>query len=769
MPNVPVIQNNFTKGLMTEFTGLNFPENAATDADNCEFTLIGDVLRRSGMDYEDNFAMTSIISNSVVNTYKWNNVGGDGSTQLIVVQVGNFLRFYKASSATIDNPLSTWNLPTTVDLTSYITTGGSLIQTECTFADGNGYLFVYSPTTEPVYCSFDPVTNVVTPHVIAVNIRDFSGMPDGLTVNQRPAVFSAEHNYNLSNQGWTAGSSWATNSTTVAGLFVTSQVFTVPAGMGVTLGDLVVLTYTGSSFVIPTGVTLAWGTVTAYVGTNLTVNIAAINTTYGGQTINGWFISPTNHGYINTWFSAEGNYPSNADVWWYFKDDTDTFNPATTQPKVTLSAGQAPQGHYIINAFAQQRSLVSSISGLTDVTTNLRPNNGAWFQGRTWFTGLNSGQQAKGDAAAYIWTENIYFSQVNVGSQTNFGNCYQVNDPTSETLFDLLPTDGGVITVQGSGPIYKLFPIQNGMLVFAANGVWFITGSQGIGFKADDYTITKISSVQSISSTSFVDVMGLPYFWNEEGIYSVQPQQQGGLSVEPITVGTILSFYNNIPIQSKKYVRGAYHPIDYVIQWIYKSEIEVAFGDRYRFDKILNYNVYNKAFYPYTITSIHNWISGINYVQGPGGSTSPDPVFKYLTNANDKTTFSELNDDVNFKDWVSSDNVGVSYESHFVTGFSLSGKSLLKFQAPYIYVFSRNDPLGSYKIQSIWDYATSGNSGRFSSQQVIRNIKPNYGFSFAKVRLRGRGLVMQIKISSWVNEPFDIMGWSLMDTVNQGV
>jgi len=51
------------------------------------------------------------------------------------------------------------------------------------------------------------------------------------------------------------------------------------------------------------------------------------------------------------------------------------------------------------------------------------------------------------------------------------GNCYQVNDPTSDQLFDLLPTDGGVIVIQGCGSIYKLFPLQNALLVFAANGV----------------------------------------------------------------------------------------------------------------------------------------------------------------------------------------------------------------------------------------------------------------------------------------------------------
>jgi len=50
------------------------------------------------------------------------------------------------------------------------------------------------------------------------------------------------------------------------------------------------------------------------------------------------------------------------------------------------------------------------------------------------------------------------------------------------------------------------------MLVFAANGVWYISGGQSVGFTADDYTIVKLSAVKSISSTSYVDTMVYLYF-----------------------------------------------------------------------------------------------------------------------------------------------------------------------------------------------------------------------------------------------------------------
>jgi len=72
------VENNFTKGFITESTGLNFPENAATDTDNCEYTLIGDVDRRLGIDLEANAVISLPVdrTNKAISTYKWNNVGG---------------------------------------------------------------------------------------------------------------------------------------------------------------------------------------------------------------------------------------------------------------------------------------------------------------------------------------------------------------------------------------------------------------------------------------------------------------------------------------------------------------------------------------------------------------------------------------------------------------------------------------------------------------------------------------------------------------------
>ena len=788
------VENNFTKGLITESTGLNFPENASTDTDNCTYTLIGEVLRREGIDFESNFLLNDLgtRTGNAISTYKWNNAGGDGNTQIVVTQIGGTLYFFKSSIATATAPLSTTKLAATVTLSTFLPTGSSstVFDTECQYADGNGYLFVYHPSLDPFYCALSG--NTITPAAIVIKTRDFAGIPETSPINFRPPGLSTEHNYNLQNQGWQYPASWSASSTSTPNLIVDSNgnwtvgntVFTIASGLTIVNGSFVTITgqlqFTQAGTI---GVTIL-GQVASYSGTSLSITIITCITSPQAKanlnnliSANWQLVSAAANNQITTWQAAIGNYPSNSDVWWIYKNTSGVFSPSTTINNFPPPTSPASKGHFILNEFQQQRSSISGISGITDVSTFTRPRTGAWFQGRVWFTGVDSSVPPSGDMPYTTWTENIYFSQIIVRPE-QFGWCYQQNDSTDQNLFGLLPTDGGVITIQGSGSIYKLFPIVNGLLVFAGNGVWFITGSRGIGFTANDYTVTKLSNIESISSTSFVNVMGMPYFWNEEGIYAVETQQTGNLNVNPITVGTILTFYGNIPKQSKRYVRGAYHPIDYTIQWIYKSTNETSVTDRYSFDRILNFNVYNKAFFPYSVASTPaslTYINSITFIQSPGGSTAPDPEFKYFCTSNVSgnflATFADENN-ISYVDWAST-NLPVNYASFFVTGYKLRGQAIRKFQPQYIQMWSKVNTevkYSGYTIQSLWDYSVNRNSGRWSTEQQVYVINnTNFGLYKRRHRLRGSGQAVQFKITSNDGIPFNVSGWAVYDTVNAQV
>lgn len=767
MPQQPVasVQNKFTKGLITEFSGLNFPEDAATDCDNTTFSIVGNVTRRFGIDKEENGGLFSLaVTGQAKSSYVWKNAGGDGNTQVEVVQSGNILTFFSISTATATTPLSKHKLTSFVSLNPFITSGFDATL-ECTYADGNGYLFVFHPNCDPFYCTYNAGT--ITGNRITVQIRDFIGVPEaGVSPNIRPTALTAEHNYNLLNQGWIAGNPWSTLSASVVTVGLGAKTFTVSAGLTVTLGDQVTIIVNHATTSGLLQGPIMSGNVTAYAGTTMTINVTSGATGYFGITGDDWVIVPRNTAYIQTWFSAIGNYPSNSDVWWYFKDNTGAFAPATTLANVSLGAGNGPRGHFILDAFSQQRDVLSSLA-ITDIQTNIRPSIGAWFQGRVFYSGVNAQQAATGDVDSYSWTENIYFSQV-VQQVSDLGHCYQTNDPTSENLFDLLPTDGGVISLIGSGSIFKLFTYQNGLLVFTANGIKFITGSQGIGFTANDYTVTDISSVRSISSTSFVNVNGIPYFWNEDGIYSVQPSKNGGMTVDPITVTTILSFFGEIPLSSKKYARGAYHPIDYIIQWIYKDEESTGIADRYSFNKILNYNTYNQAFFPYTIPNTPTSINTIDYVSGPGGLNTPEPAFKYVCTNGSNSSFADEHDST-YVDWASFSPV--DFNSYFLTGYQIRGQAQKMFFPGYVWVFSTSSDSTNtaYKFNSIWDYATSGNSGRWSSERLVEIPPVNFGIYYRRHKLRGHGLALQFKVQSVSGKNFDIIGWTSSDNVNTGI
>src|SRR6266852_2265883 len=155
MPQQQTVQNNFKEGLKTEFTGLNFPENAATDTQNCVFTLTGDINRRGGINFEANSVGNNINSFNVAKcSYRWKNVGGDGQTQILVQQIGSILYFFVSSSATIANPLSNQLLTSTVNLNNFKAVGNTdnISQTECQFADGNGFLIVFHKSIDTVLC-----------------------------------------------------------------------------------------------------------------------------------------------------------------------------------------------------------------------------------------------------------------------------------------------------------------------------------------------------------------------------------------------------------------------------------------------------------------------------------------------------------------------------------------------------------------------------------------------------------------------------------------
>jgi hypothetical protein len=146
-------------------------------------------------------------------------------------------------------------------------------------------------------------------------------------------------------------------------------------------------------------------------------------------------------------------------------------------------------------------------------------------------------------------------------------------------------------------------------------------------------------------------------------------------------------------------------------------------------------------------------------------------VFKYLTSVLNAGTYNftwSEEKDALYRDWhAHGDNT--NFTSYFVAGYNLHGKTYARWQPLYVYLFFRNLVNNSYKIQGQWDFATSG--GRLSTVEVVNDTTntTNFAMTFRRHKVRGHGLAFQLRIQSVDGKPFDLMGWSMYEAINQGV
>lgn len=195
--------NTFVKGIITEANALTFPENASIDEANFVLNRDGSRQRRLGMDLEDGYTATavpSMMSAAIgVSCHEWINAGNTVANQFAVVQVGDKLIVYNAASSAISS-----DIIATIDASSVIVDETKLIQSDC----GMGFFFFTSGTGAPAVLEY--VGTTVTLRTIDIKIRDFFGVYDGLEVDDKPAVLTDAHKYNLYNQGWDATKNSAT-------------------------------------------------------------------------------------------------------------------------------------------------------------------------------------------------------------------------------------------------------------------------------------------------------------------------------------------------------------------------------------------------------------------------------------------------------------------------------------------------------------------------------------------------------------------------------
>ena len=511
---------------------------------------------------------------------------------------------------------------------------------------------------------------------------------------------------------------------------------------------------------------------------------------------------------ITIYYNYAKRYPGNNKQWWVAKaqnedkdgdkqHDIGDFLPEILE-KTFAGNTRAPRGHYILNAFRKDRSAVAGLSGQLPIDEKFyRPNSTCFFSGRVWW------------AAA----DKVYYSQIIVDSRKKAGMCYQEADPTSEDINDLIATDGGVIPIAEARDIQRIMPLSNGVMVFATNGLWFISGGQG-AFSATDIMLDKVSAIGTSYPNTIVQVADTIFWWSEVGIHALEQASgqfgpiPGKFGNDSISEQTIQTFYNNIPDDAKRHAKGIYDPKINVVQWMYSDNASYQ-----TYDKILNFDVTLQAFYPWEVSepegsSAPRVVGAILDVNQLVASVEDDVVdnnsevvtdisldnvtvlvynttvedrptnITYLTSVGSNLTFSQFTNR-EFVDWEAHDSVGLPYLSFMETGYELLEDAMRKKQTVRVFVHFRrteddiSNPLSSCTFRTKWDWSANSFSNKWSRPveayrprtmrlPTTADLESGFPVVTSNNKVRGSGKAVQFRFeTSERGKNFDLLGWSV--------
>ena len=770
---------NLTGGLNTDAPKLSFPDNAATDLDNVDIFRTGDAKRRLGADFEDAFSLSNqdfepgSIDTAGMSTHEWLSVNGRGDLNFLAVQVGSDIIFHDLG---ID-PVSA-SVIGQISLESFAKGNGVPGDSLMDSSFGEGIMIFTNPNMQTVIIEYDEDTTAFSATGIEIEIRDFEGVDDGLDMQERPLDLSNKHKYNLRNQGWP----------------VTATVNKSRGGSdGVAQG------------IDPIEATKS-------ITQDLRIGKTVIPGIPGDTT------------------TTLGVYPSNADIIYAAKAPSaktgkeeviGSYSPFHLDD-VILGNTPAPKGHFLMDAFDQDRTAISGIAGLDKVVTTTRPSVTAFYAGRIWYAGV----------ADVSLAGDVFFSQ-SLTDIKNAGKCYQEFDPTAEDLNVLLATDGGVIHIADMGRVYKMTSVGQDLVIIASNGVWAISGTNGGNFTATDFTVRRVTDVGTTSRDSVAVADGILYYWNVGGIYGVQGSQiNTEVSVVRITRDKIQEFYDPIPEAAKAYARSWYDSFDKKIYWFYNDTggyDGITF--RFNYNRVLVLDLTLQAFFPYTISDLDTntpFIAAMtqkspgsediitydvvdnsgNLVEEPlaGDNVVEDIAFPVFTNAKLKLLTFVINEDAKyeytfsefksrtFTDWITWDkfinditNTGKDYLSVIQVGWQNFGDLVRDKHITHITHFFNLTETGFSLVggeiefdnpsgvtaQMRWEW-TELDVGRWTAKQeayrLNRNYIPldesdpfDYGFEVVKTKLRarGKGTAFSLRYESVTGKDFQLLGFAI--------
>lgn len=481
-----------------------------------------------------------------------------------------------------------------------------------------------------------------------------------------------------------------------------------------------------------------------------------------------------------------------------------------------------PQGHFIIDAMDRglsrndvfAKDLKSkNVIRLSDTDMNFEYTSGGAttvteYAGRVWFAGFS--EDSPGSTIPL--SNKILYGQT---KDDRALSCYQDADPTNKDENSLVDTDGGWVSIDGMDEVIRLVPTDTSLVVFAKNGVWVVSGTDGNTFIPTASTVSKITSKGAVNGQSIVQVDSNIYFWSYDGVYLLQSEGFATFKIVPLSKGSINEIVKELSEQDFLGMSGAYDERNESIKWILDGRdlidqrreliLHLSFGS-------FTVNTYYKGvteidtkeivslvrtpqFVIDTVTDnviagVDNVVAGEDNVVVESQSTIPKTSrIAYLTVREDNSgVYLSFSNPIrgDFKDW------GIEDAAAFLlTGYVTGGDTSREKQVPYLTIHCNRteenatetgvENESSCLVQSQWEWTDDIFAGKWSPPfQAYRLNRPQIrgvGEPIAegvkvvttKNKLRGRGKTVSLLFSTEPEKDCQILGWSMLVGVNGNV
>lgn len=397
----------------------------------------------------------------------------------------------------------------------------------------------------------------------------------------------------------------------------------------------------------------------------------------------------------------------------------------------------------------------------------------------------------------YLANNVVYYSQVMEGENVSLiAKCYSKNDPTAEQLSDILATDGGTIALNEASKGVLIGEVPNGVIVFCTNGVWSITGPDS-GFSATNFKVTRITNRGATGKQNIVQVGDIYYYWGEDAIYVVQPNEFGVLKANNLTEDSIETFYKDISVKAREYAHGFYNTKTNNIEWYYSDEDYSDSSTIYfAHNKGLFYNVRTGGFFKMdyrNATQLGDEDPTFFLVGGIDLSRILDDGEWYISasqaypisgDAIYTAYIGQRSNATGYLDWNEED-IPTAY---LETGYETLGKPSNNKEAPYITTHFKQteenwisdggdgfilDNQSGCQLQSKWDWNNSDANGKWGPQHQAYRFKRLYTPSGAepfdsgeqvittKNKVKGRGKALSLRFEQEFGKDMQLLGYTV--------